>query len=879
MANIDERKLLPAHVKPSSYEICLEPNFDARTFSGRVKILCHVLSPTRQVQLNGKNIVIEKAVIEQEGTELGLQEPVSYNDLEETIEITTTEELCSGSEVHLTLEYSGQFNEKCVGFYQSSYTDNDGLKHPIAATAMEPTYARQAFPCFDEPALKAKFTISALVDDSFECFSNMPVKQAESVSGSLKRVVFHETPLMSTYLVALLAGHLAKTQSNDARIPITLISPIGREDETKFSLDLACKGLHFFEQLFGLYPLPKLDLAAVPDFASGAQENWGLILFRAQNLLVDPEDSALDSRKNTARTILHEISHMWFGNLVTMKYWDGLWLKEGFANLMAWIATDKFFPSWTIWDHYVANDLQAALELDGLRSTHAVEQVVKNPTEAKQIYDEISYNKGCCVLKMISHEMGEESFTQGVKNYIDAFQYGSTESDDLWSSLEEVTDLPIKDNMHVWTKKSGFPVVKVNKRVDEASKKTFLWLTQHRFVASEMTAGTDSVGSSHTNYPLRITIKSESGLDTYDMSEQELEVPISEETWFKLNANHDGFYVTSYSSELLVSLIDAAAKNKLSLRDNVGMSCDLQRLVASGVNRTSDLLNLIIGFRHSSDYLVWETLDRNLRAVQSAFKFRGPKITDGLQRLSLEVFGTKAHELGWDVEGDDDTTTAFKASMFSSAGLAGNEKVVSAARELLDARVNGNDRSIPASLKWEVFGIVAAHGGREELQQLFNIWKTSQSEDERFYALECMGRTSTPELVQWVLGFSFTDDVKGQDLFVMLWLINSSPTGAIEFWQWAKQNWDKLVERVTEQHLGYILELLIDGLGTREQIADVENFFDGRDTAAYSMTLAGRLEHMKTRCSWSERDEEDITNWLVNHGFTDRSHQSSTLQG
>lgn len=226
-----------------------------------------------------------------------------------------------------------------------------------------------------------------------------------------------------------------QSQTFESRIPLSVVCPVGCEEEAAFALDLAARGLQLFEDLFGIsYPLPKLDLGAVPDFSAGAMENWGLILFRKNSLLLDPEDSSLEKKQEVAENVLHELAHMWFGNLVTMKYWDGLWLKEGFATLMSWLATDKFFPSWNVWDKYTAGSLQAALELDSLEGSHPVEMVIQDATEAKQVFDDISYKKGCSVLMMISSELGPDRFLTGTKLYLQRYAYENTTSEDLWSS-------------------------------------------------------------------------------------------------------------------------------------------------------------------------------------------------------------------------------------------------------------------------------------------------------------------------------------------------------------------------------------------------------------------------------------------------------------
>ncbi|KAF4453816.1 Aminopeptidase 2 [Fusarium albosuccineum] len=358
-----QRALLPTSVKPISYGIRLEPNFDEEIFSGRVEINCTVKEDCEALELHCKSIKITEGRVKFQQDAWDIGDAVSYDDARETVKIALPQEVTRRNEGYLKiiLDYTGKLTGDLTGFYQASYESEDGATHRIAATAMEPTYAREAFPCFDEPSLKAEFVLSAVVDQSFVAVSNMPVEKSENISPSKKLVSFQKSIPMSTYHVGLVTGPLTEAKSTNSRIPISIFTPIGSDPQAAFAVELAAKGLRFFEDCFDLpYPLPKLDLIGLPEFSTGAMENWGAIIFRTTNLLLDPEDSALDTKQRIAETILHEISHMWFGNLVTMRYWDGLWLKEGFATLMAWYAADKMFPSWHFWDSYVANTLQKA---------------------------------------------------------------------------------------------------------------------------------------------------------------------------------------------------------------------------------------------------------------------------------------------------------------------------------------------------------------------------------------------------------------------------------------------------------------------------------------------------------------------------------------
>lgn len=477
--------------------------------------------------------------------------------------------------------------------------------------------------------------------------------------------------LIKSQLVALMAGPLAQVRSEN-RVPISVVCPLGCERGAAFALDLAAKGLKLFEDVFEMpYPLPKLDLGAVPDFSTGATENWGLILFRKNTLLLDIEDSSLEKEAEIAETVLHELAHMWFGNLVTMKYWDGLWLKEGFATLMSWLAADKLFPDCNGWEEYIAGPLQAALELDSLKRSHPVDMEIQEGTEAKQFYDDISYKKGCLVLMMMVSEVGLDSFLRGIKLYLKRYAYGNTISDDLWSSIEEATAVPMRNKMRVWIKRPGYPVVTVREVTEgETGKVVALHIRQDRFLSSH----DEEAQASEDAYPLRLGIRSDTGTQMVDAHSKEMTVRTSESSFLKVNADHTAFCRVSYSTGHLRKLTQAAADGRLTLRDCIGLSCDLKALVAAGVNKTSELLDLSLGLLPRDEYLVWEMIDRNLRGVQAAFKFHGDSVTRAIENAVVDFIGPKCRELGWEISEEDSVDMeSFKASMFSTAGLAGDE--------------------------------------------------------------------------------------------------------------------------------------------------------------------------------------------------------------
>jgi aminopeptidase 2 len=444
---------------------------------------------------------------------------------------------------------------------------------------------------------------------------------------------------------------------------MSVFRPLGTEEQATFAVELAAKGFQFFEYCFGLpYPLPKLDLIGVPYSPTSEKGRWGAIIFKAKRLLLNREDSTPDKKQEVAEAILREISYMWFGNLVTMCCQDALWIAEGFPTLMSWYAADKMFPSWHVWDSYVANTLQEALTQDSLDSGDAV-------VDTEHVDDETLFQKGLCILRMVLNNLGDTKFFDGVKLYLRRHQFHHTRAAYLWKAWEDVTGEPVAAIMSVWIEEAGFPVVRVSELFDESGKVAGVRLFQQRFLTSGVAKEEDA--ASDTIYPLRIAIRQRHGVGTVDMNTRELVLPPFDGP-FKVNADHGSFFRTSYPPELLTRLLEEASKGHLSLRDCIGLSCDLEALVAAGVNRTSELLDLNVKFAKLDSFYVWEMIDRNLSSIQSVYRFHGPEINEALRKLTRDMIGPKAEALGWIISKDDDENLIrFKTSMFSGAGLAG----------------------------------------------------------------------------------------------------------------------------------------------------------------------------------------------------------------
>ena len=453
--------VLPANVKPSKYCMTLRPDLETFTFVGEQTVDIDIAVPTARIKLNAAELEITDVVLRHNGSSIPVHS-LSLNEDTETVTLDFGQTLAQGP-AQLNMKFTGILNDRLVGFYRSEYQDTDGQTKYLATTQFEATDARRAFPCWDEPAQKAVFDVTLVFNDTLQAVSNTPIVEESIPAPGMKSVRFAETPIMSTYLLAFVVGDLVSVEAPAAGgTKVGVWTTRGKENQAGFALDTSVKLLGYFNEYFGIpYPLPKLDHIAIPDFAAGAMENWGCVTYRETALLVDPENSSAGTRQRVAEVVAHEMAHMWFGDLVTMEWWDDLWLNESFASWMGTKAVDWLFPDWEMWTQFVNMDTNRALSLDGLKNSHPIEQEVKNPAEVSQLFDAISYSKGGSVLRMLETFLTPDVFQKGLYRYLKSNEYGNARTQDLWSALEEESGMPVTSIMDSWVKQTGYPVLQI----------------------------------------------------------------------------------------------------------------------------------------------------------------------------------------------------------------------------------------------------------------------------------------------------------------------------------------------------------------------------------------------------------------------------------
>uniref|UniRef100_A0A8B9Z127 Puromycin-sensitive aminopeptidase n=1 Tax=Buteo japonicus TaxID=224669 RepID=A0A8B9Z127_9AVES len=547
-----------------------------------IKFLFQVKQATNQIVMNCADIDIITASYAPEGDEEVHATGFNYQNEDEKVTLSFPSTLQKGTGT-LKIDFVGELNDKMKGFYRSKYTTPTGDTRYAAVTQFEATDARRAFPCWDEPAIKATFDISLVVPKDRVALSNMNVidRKPYPDDENLVEVKFARTPIMSTYLVAFVVGEydFVEARSLDG-VLVRVYTPVGKAEQGKFALEVAAKTLPFYKDYFNVpYPLPKIDLIAIADFAAGAMENWGLVTYRETALLIDPKNSCSSSRQWVALVVGHELAHQWFGNLVTMEWWTHLWLNEGFASWIEYLCVDHCFPEYDIWTQFVSADYTRAQELDALDNSHPIEVSVGHPSEVDEIFDAISYSKGASVIRMLHDYIGDEDFRKGMNLYLTKFQQKNAATEDLWESLEKASGKPIAAVMNTWTKQMGFPLIYVEAEQQEDDK--VLKLVQKKFCASGPYTGEDfpmwmvpiSICTSDDPTCAKMQIL---------MDKPELTLVLKDikpDQWVKLNLGTVGFYRTQYSPDMLESLIPAIRDLSLPPVDRLGLQNDLFSLL------------------------------------------------------------------------------------------------------------------------------------------------------------------------------------------------------------------------------------------------------------------------------------------------------------
>ena len=834
---------LPTTVLPHAYRLTLTPDLAAATFVGEVAIDVSVDGTTSTVVLNAAELDIASATFRHDGTEPVAPTSISLDDVEERAVLTFDGNLPVGPAT-LQMAFTGILNDKLRGFYRSTFTDASGVEHVIATTQMESTDARRAFPCFDEPAFKATFEVTLVVDEHLAAYSNSPVAEETVEPGGKRRVHFAPTMVMSTYLVAFVVGPLEHTAPVDVDgVQLRVVHPLGKGHLTAFALDVGSHALRFFTGYFGIpYPGDKVDMVAIPDFAAGAMENLGCITYRESLLQVDPTTAARVELERVADVICHEIAHMWFGDLVTMKWWNGIWLNEAFATFMEVLAVDAYRPEWQRWVSFGV-EREAALAVDGLHATRPVEFPVGRPEEAEGMFDVLTYQKGGSVLRMLEQFIGPDVFREGIHDYLVTHSYANTETHDLWDALGRSSGRRVAAIMHTWIDQGGYPLVRVG---DDGS------LAQQPFCYSGAPGG--AIGDRWEVPVLHRSLAADSDwAESLLLTTRQAAVDGGDGDLL-VNAGGSGYYRVAYSAERVAYL--AGHLDDLAPLERYNLVSDTWAATLAGHARVVDLLRLAKALADAGevDPSVWSVVVGALGLFDRIVPDEGrPTLATGVRAL----LGPLADRLTWDpTPADDERTPSLRSAVLRTLGTIGAHPGIraEAARRFADRATVPLDGDIASA----VLDIVAADGGVDEYEAFLAAYRSPATPQEENRYLDALASFGDADLAARTFDLAMTE-VRTQNapFLIRLLLVNREAGPAT--WRRVVGAWDEFPKKFPSNTLPRMLDGVRALCAPPELADEVAAFVEDHPLAAGGRTVDQILERLAMSVGFGQREGATLT--------------------
>ena len=821
---------------PNHYNLTLDlTRAEEKEFSGTVIISGD--STGESISLHSKGLTIQSATIDNQPAD------VSFGEFDE---LRLSQPNLKNGNHTIHINFSGTITDAMHGLYPCYFT-HDGVKKQLFATQFESHHAREVFPCVDEPAAKAEYDLTLITRPGITVLGNMPVKHQEENDNSLT-TAFEKTPRMSSYLLAFVIGELhKKTARTKSGVEVNVwATPAQNENTLDFALDIATRSIDFYDEYFGVkYPLPKSDHVALPDFSSGAMENWGLITYRESCLLADPELTPESSRRFIATVIAHELSHQWFGNLVTMNWWNDLWLNESFANMMEYVAIDALQPDWHMWEDFATNEVTAALRRDSLDGVQSVQADVNHPDEISTLFDPaIVYAKGGRLLVMVRKLIGEEAFRAGLKSYFEKFAYKNTVGNDLWQELESASGQPIVNLMNAWISQPGLPVVSVSNSHDAAT------LSQERFFIGEHQP-------SDALWP--IPLFANQPLDVKILNQKEITVSI--EKPLQLNCGLSAHFVTKYDESTREYLLKNITE--LPTLDKICILQDATILARAGFENSASLLPLALSLKTETNEKVFGMAAGALTELRK-FVDDNDAARDLLKRISGEFARATFEELGWDEkagESDDDRerrTTALSLMMYSE-----DKDVLNEAKTRFD---NNKLEDLPTEIRALIISVNVRHFETPEMtENLFTAYKNTPSNDLQNDIAIGLTSTKNPKTAEKILAnIKDSNIIRPQDASRwFVYLIRTRENRQIA-WNWLKENW-AWVEDTFGEDKSYddFIRYAATALLTTDELNDFRQFFEPMmNIPALTRTIKLGITEISARVELIERDKADVLSAL-----------------
>jgi len=849
---------LPTSVVPTNYKIHLTPDLKNFTFKGECCVSVTFKEPVDQVICNALDMTVDSGVVI-----VGDQEFIGKTELNKEDEKLTLklDKPLSPGEAVIKFKYVGNLNDQMKGFYRAKYFVN-GEERYAASTQFESTDARRAFPCWDEPAVKSTFDVTVTGPKDRVIISNMP--EVNSVEeGDMKTVTFDRTPIMSTYLVAMVVGEFDYVESHTGDgIKVRVYTPMGKKEQGQFALECGVRCLDFYTSFFNIpYPLKKYDMIGIPDFAMGAMENWGLVTYREQCILVDPQNTSATAREYVAIVVAHETAHQWFGNLVTMEWWTHLWLNEGFASFMENLCTDKLYPDFKVFETFVPGTLIRALELDTLASSHPIEVPVGHPTEVDEIFDIISYNKGASVIRMLYNWIGEDAFKVGMKAYLTKYSYQNTETPQLWAELGSASGQPVQKVMATWTEQMGFPVISVKSRQEGSDR--IVSLSQTKFTAG-LSSDTADVSKYFWNIPITITTTAGEPIKIMmDQQSMDITIPnLKPEASFKLNPEFVGYFRVHYGPEDLDRLCTSIQNKELEALDRLNILNDVFSLISAGKASSTDGLKLLEAFKGEDSYVVWNSISNAINSLNVILLDQ--PCYEKFKRYVLDIFSNIKTKVSWDAKSDEGhLETLLRCIVLSKLGRFGDKEVNDEAKRRFDAHVAGTS-SIHADMRSTVYTCVGALGQAADYETMVKLHNQEELSEEKDRIIRAgLAGFLNKELLEKAVNFGFSPEVRPQDSPFLIMSVARNPMGKNIAWQFYKDNLPEIRKRYEP---GPMIPLLVKAVSekftTEDMAATISKYFEENSVQGAERNLAQALETVRVNAAWLERDHTAIQTYL-----------------
>ncbi|HEX3794408.1 MAG TPA: M1 family aminopeptidase [Acidimicrobiales bacterium] len=834
---------LPRTVTPHTYRIEIEPDVGSATFSGTVEIDVTVNETLNDIVLNAADLAISDVEARSAGGTIGCT--VSFDDDLEQVTFHSSTALPPGP-CTLSCRFTGTLNDKLRGFYRSTFTDEAGETQTIATTQFESVDARRAFPCWDEPDRKATYEITLIIERDVDAYSNSPIVSVERI-GEKNRVRFSPTMKMSTYLVAFIVGKLETTETVDVDgVPLRVVFPPGKRGLADFALAIGAFSLRFFTEYFNIpYPGEKVDLVAIPDFAAGAMENLGCITFRDTALLIDPKTAARAELERVADVVAHELAHMWFGDLVTMGWWEGIWLNEAFATFMETLCVDAFRPAWDRWVGF-APSREAALAIDGVHATRPIEYPVGPPKEAEGMFDLLTYEKGCAVLRMLEQHIGPEIFRDGVRAYLDAHAYANTVTTDLWDALEEASGAPVRDVMNTFILQGGHPLITLSGDT----------LTQQPFSFGPVPKGTESAIGTSWNAPVAVRALAVDGATGAPerklvLGDAPATLPEVAEGLVVVNAGGWGVFRVGYEAAHSLALADHLSD--LTPLERANLLADTWATTLAGHSTLVEFLTLAAKLGLESDPTPWSPVGSAvLLSNRIVNKDDRPSLEDAVAAL----FGPIHRHLGFEaLDGEGERTPTLRSLAITVLGTAGADSDVRAeAARRFDASIIGGDtHAIPADVEAATLTVVAQLVRPGDYEALLERYRKASTPQEEMRSLNALSVFPDTDLALRTFDLAMTE-VRSQNGWLVIANLLANPVAGQAVWGRVTESWDKIFDRFPKNAHARVVESIPALCGDATFAEGIVKFLDDHPMASGPRRVAQSIERLNVNVAFAARE-------------------------